>query len=478
MKNNVTRLLAFFLTVFMLISAVACSTPADTDQNSETLSQTEVGSSDETDYDPGIDVKDYDCEFIIGGVDLVQQNIYVENMEGDSLTDAIYERIINIQDHLGVTINSSGFIAAEEVSTVVLRTVMTGADEYQLVATHPYIGIPAIISSNCAYDLNELDAVNLDAPYWATEFMNEITINDHYYIGYNDFCLSVVNLIVFNKDMMEEYHIDAPYQTVIDQKWTVDKLLALVSNVAIDNGDNVWDDKDTYGLTGAGWVPLISMVTACDLKMIDKDDTGAYKVALSDNPDKLADFMLKIDEMYNGGYSYLWKSGGPKPNKIEFATGTSLFQLYHSRDLVLLRGEAINFGILPYPKYNEEQENYKSLNWNGLFIVPSSIKNPEMVGEVVELLGYYNQPVRIAFYEDLLGTKISNAPEDSLMLDYIWDSQATDVAVMTATAGGGLHDLLYLLPQLCMEGNLDKYSSKIKGISRSCQKALESFFDQ
>ena len=101
-----------------------------------------------------------------------------------------------------------------------------------------------------------------------------------------------------------------------------------------------------------------------------------------------------------------------------------------------------------------------------------------MVGEVVELLGYYNQPIRIAFYEDLLGTKISNAPEDSLMLDYIWDSQTTDVAVMTATAGGGLHDLLYLLPQLCMEGNLDKYSSKIKGISRSSQKALENFFDQ
>ena len=57
------------------------------------------------------------------------------------------------------------------------------------------------------YDIGMLESVNLEAPYWATELMEEIKVNDRYLIGYNDFCLADVKVLVFNKDLMKQYNL-------------------------------------------------------------------------------------------------------------------------------------------------------------------------------------------------------------------------------------------------------------------------------
>ena len=35
-----------------------------------------------------------------------------------------------------------------------------------------------------------------------------------------------------------------------------------------------------------------------------------------------------------------------------------------------------------------------------------------MVGDVIEMLAWYSEPVNTAFYETLLGSKVADAPED------------------------------------------------------------------
>ena len=74
---------------------------------------------------------------------------------------------------------------------------------------------------------------------------------------------------------------------------------------------------------------------------------------------------------------------------LKFAEGHSLFQLYSTTGLISLATEKIRFGVLPYPKFDEKQENYRSLNWNGLMGVPASVSkagNPQMVGEVLAVM--------------------------------------------------------------------------------------------
>ncbi len=479
MKFSPKRLLALLLVGIMTLSTVACATGTETD---ETKAAGETGAVTEatTEYKPDIEVKNYDCDFnfVASGSSVPRDVIAIEDMEdikaGD-LETAVYERGLKLKDHLGVTLvyqDAGDWIA---YATNVSKTVQAGEDAYQMVLTHVYQGVTELVTNNALYDIGELDSVNLDAPYWATELMEEIKVNDKYLIGYNDFCLSAVKIAVFNKDLMSQYNLTEPYDDVRNMTWTLDKLIEMASTVSADNGDGKWDEKDTYGISGWGWVPLISFVTSSDMKIVDRDDTDYFKLAYENNSEKMINLIDKIMAMYNADYSYFWKSTGG--TALNFADGTTLFQLIDSTALTDFRNEDIRFGILPYPTWDENQTEYKSLNWNGVFGVPGSIKNTEMVGDVLELMGYYTADVKVAYYEKLLGSKLAEAPDDAEMLDIIWNSQVSDVGLIACNSSGSMDALVYMIPKMCEAGR-NNFASYMRQQGKGAQRGLDKVFGQ
>lgn len=136
--------------------------------------------------------------------------------------------------------------------------------------------------------------------------------------------------------------------------------------------------------------------------------------------------------------------------------------------------------MLPYPKFDEKQENYRSLNWNGLMGVPASVSkagNPQMVGEVLELLGYYTGTVKTAYYELQLGAKVSEAQEDADMLDIIWKSLVSDIGLVCCNCSGSMDNLVYMLPMIC-ESPKKNFSSFMRSNKSSAQKGLDKVFKQ
>jgi hypothetical protein len=475
--NTLIRMLALLLCLFTLLGTVACGNAGDeTDTTAgENVSETEG----ETEYKPDIAVKDYgeDFNIVIGGT-YSRDHIAIEDMEdikaGD-LETAVYERGIKIKDHLGVNLvhqDAGDWIAyAANVS----KTVQAGDDSYQLVLTHVYQGLTDLVTSNALYDMGELDAINLNAPYWASDLMEEVKVEDKYLLGYNDFCLSAVKVVVFNKDLMKEYNMTEPYGDVRNKTWTLDKLISMASTVSADNGDGKWTEADTYGISGWGWVPLISLVTSSDMKIVDRNDVGDFVIAYENNSEKMINLIDKVMEMYNADYSYFWKSTGG--TALNFADGNSLFQLYDSGDLIKFREEDLRFGVLPYPLWDEQQTEYKSLNWNGMMGVPGAIKNPDMVGEVLELMGYYTADVKVAYYEKLLGTKLAEAPDDAEMLDIVWASQVSDVGIIACNSSGSMDALVYMLPKMCESGR-NNFASYMKSNGKGAQRGLDRVFKQ
>lgn len=476
-KTHLIRFLALFLSTLTVLSAVGCGTGETT---GETTAAADVAETEgETEYKPDIEVKNYDADFniVIGGT-FDKDTIAIEELEegqGGDLETAVYERGIKIKDHLGVNLVHQDAGDWLTYAANVSKTVQSGDDSYQLVLTHVYQGLTDLVTSGALYDMGELDAINLDAPYWASDLMEEVKIEDKYLLGYNDFCLSTVKVVVFNKDMMQTYNMTEPYGDVRNKTWTLDKLIEMASTVSADDGDGKWTEKDTYGISGWGWVPLISFVTSSDMKIVDCDETGYYSIAYEKNNEKMLALLDKIMDMYNADYSYFWKSTGG--TQLNFAEGNSLFQLYDSVGLVAFREEDIRFGVLPYPLYDESQTEYKSLNWNGMMGVPGAIRNPDMVGEVLELMGYYTADVKDAYYEKLLGTKLADAPDDAEMLDIIWDSQVSDVGLITCNCSSNMDNLVYLIPKICESGT-NNYTSYVKGNVRSAQRALDKVFKQ
>ncbi len=491
MKHSLfPRLLALVLAGLMLLSVAACATTDENPDPSESSTTGDTNPSDPgdtvaeteaaTEYVPDIEKKNYDCDFniVIGGTfdpDLIF--LTEEDSTGDSLDTAIYERGVKIEDQLGVTCqfqDAGDWIA---YSSTVARSVQAGDDDYQLVLTHVYQGVCDLITNNVLYDIGELEAVNLNAPYWAKDLMDDIQIDGKYLLGYNDMCLSDVNIIVFNKALQENFQVELPYDLVRDNKWTLDKMTAMASTVAVNNGDGAWTAEDTYGITGWGWVPLISLVTSSDINIVARNADDEYEIAYSWQNEKMLALIDKVFAMYDAEYSWFWKSTPADGTTVDFSAGTSLFQFMSSRSLTSFRDKDLRFGILPYPLWDEEQESYKTLNWNGLMGVPGSIKNPAMVGEVLELMAYYTAPVKYAYYENLLSAKLADAPDDVEMLNIIWATQITDVGIITANASTTMDEMVYMLPKMCEAGS-NTYTSYMKGKAKRAQDALDKVFKQ
>ncbi|MBE6653339.1 MAG: carbohydrate ABC transporter substrate-binding protein [Ruminococcaceae bacterium] len=477
MKYTRKKWIALILAGLMLLPLASCANGDTSDNPKDTATGTE--GEEDTGYKPDIERKDYDCDFVITGVgDVRDWALADEDSAGDPLEDAIYERSIKIKDHLGVTItelDAGDWIA---YAGNVLISIQAGDDDYQLVATSTYQGVVELMSSGAMYDFAEFEAVDLEAPYWAFEYMDGLTIQDKYYLGYNDFCLSNTFCMVLNKDLMAEYNLTEPYEDVRNKKWTLDKLTSYVSTVSRDNGDNIWDENDTYGITGWGWTDFIAFVQASDLRIVDRDEDDVYQIAYDMNQEKTLSLLDKVSKLYNADYGYFWTPFSEREGKtVSFGSGRTLIQTMNTSALPGLRGETVRFGVLPYPLYDERQEAYKNLNWNGNIMVPSSIRNPDMVGETIELLAYYTAPVKTAYFEDLLGSKLAEAPDDAEMLDIIWDSIVSDAGVITSNISDNAVDyFLYLVPKVVRDGT-GTYASYVKARLAVANKGLDKFFN-
>ncbi len=488
MKSAIIKVLCLLLTLCLLIPFASCGESNENPGN-ETAAGTkgEGGSNEaETVRKPYVEEADYNEEFVaLYCSDIFKKGYYFvdpENREeGNDLDDKIYEREIMVEEYLGVDIDSVDGGNYLEYTTQFKATVGSGDDSFQLLMTHPYMGISGLITAGYLLDMNELeDSLNLEADYWNYELMEDLSINDKMFLGYNDFCLSQVYLMVFNKEMYEPYAPTAGnlYDAVRNKEWTLDKM-ASVAALVEDSADN--PDRN-YGFTCFAWVPLCSFVTASDLKIADKDpETGMlYVCAAVQSTEKLSNLHEKVYTLCNADYSYVW---GPadmtKPTEaIGLTSNRVLLSIEGTFGLVNYKGEDIKTGVLPYPMYDTAQENYKHMNWNGVLAVSSVIKNEKMVGDVLEMLAYETKDVKVSFYETLLGSKVANAPEDAEMLDLIWSTTVSDLGLVFSDLSGNMDAMVYFIPRLVTNEDQIETASFLKSNARSANRALEKFYDK
>ena len=477
MNVSLKRLLALLLVAVMALSAVACAAGPETSET-QPSGDTGAGTEDETSYKPNIPEANYNTEFnFMNYSSILDHELFLvdESQRGDPMSDAVYERALVIKDQLGVTMVRLEAGDWKSYAAAVLRTVQSGDDAYQLVMTHGTTGAGTLVTANALYNYSDFEDVNLEAPYWNQSIMSQAMIGDRYLLGYGDFSLSHVHCLIFNKDMMDEYGITASYDLVDNQQWTLDRFIAMAATVSKDNGDGKWDDQDTYGLTGWCGTYMTSFLVAGGLNVIEKDESDdSYYLAYSKNIEKLSDMTDKLIALGNSNYAYL--EGIGVNEKVDFSNGTSLFQFYDAADLAILRDSSVRFGVLPFPKWNDAQDDYRCLSMNGMMCIPSSIKDPTMVGRVMELLNYHTAKVKVAFYEDLLGSKLAEAPDDARMLDVIWDHQVFEPALIAYDAGTTISDAFYFMSNQ-VKANKNTVSSSVSRMARGINKILEKFFN-
>ena len=94
-----------------------------------------------------------------------------------------------------------------------------------------------------------------------------------------------------------------------------------------------------------------------------------------------------------------------------------------------LRDFETDYGIIPYPKWDEKQEEYYTMVDGGHegIAIPVSVADPDFVGTITEALNAESYKRTIPVYYDIvLKTKGSRDEESVTMLDMIFDGRIFD----------------------------------------------------
>lgn len=439
------KILSAILLITLLSSIfIACgdssSGDIETEATTTSLSDetTAIEQIVETGDRPDIELTDYEgAEFKIlyPQWSLYNDYYFAEEANGEAMNDAIYERTAKIEEDLNINIvpYTVGYI--ETILTELRKTVLAGLDEYDLALTHCATDMTAYISDSLVLNWNDIPNIDMYKSYWNSSLKDTVESSGMLPFAANDFILPDVNTIFFNKNILSDLNLDDPYELVNGGKWTWDKLIEMSANASSDlNGDGVFDDNDQYGFVGEmGW-QFASITTGCDQYLIEIED-GTPVLAV--NTARMVSIIEKIHSMLNNGnIAFTWNySSAYDPNNngtppVDFNEGKALYYLVPLSLASRFRSMDVEFGILPMPKLNEAQENYISLNWAGFMCVPLTAGDVEFTGKVVELLGYYNSTiVKPAFYDILLGQKISRDEESMQMLDIVFNNAVYDLGV-------------------------------------------------
>ena len=194
----------------------------------------------------------------------------------------------------------------------------------------------------------------------------------------------------------------------------------IVSNAWIDeNSDGIVSDGDIVGFfantAGGGmdaWIPAMGISIT---KMVD-----GYPEITFYSEHTVAAFE-KLRGLYNNNPGTLNASA----TATKFVVGNQLFTMEYLNGGSKFRAMKDNYGVLPLPKFDAEQDDYYTTfdNAASLVVVLSTCNRTDLVGATLELMGAesYKQ-VTPAYFEICLQGKYSDAPEDAEMYDRIINS--------------------------------------------------------
>ncbi len=101
---------------------------------------------------------------------------FPEEMTGESLDDAAYMRIANVQNKLNVKIVNTYDEYGANIQDIVKQSIQAGDDAFDIVFTHCIFGIGDYATGNMLYNLDKLPNLNLENPWWNQEITDTFRI--------------------------------------------------------------------------------------------------------------------------------------------------------------------------------------------------------------------------------------------------------------------------------------------------------------
>ncbi len=355
---------------------------------------------------------------------------------GDNVNDEIYRRNMRIEQKYNCTITET---AVRNTVDGFRDLMMAGDDLYDIAMIYDE-SVASLYSEGLLLSWDVLPYVDTERSWWNQNANDVFTIKGKQFAAVGDFTLAMNSrgfVLIFNKDLMEEVQVEKnPYELVNANQWTSENFLNMAKLFTRDlNGDTVLDENDQWGAGGAVKQHYGALVTGAGVKYIEIGDDGNPYFSIPGN-ERATDVFEAIFNLHSGSDLYYLGTETDvhtvcKHTKEMFKSGQIAFTGTSTKAIANYRDMDYDIGIVPYPKFDENQEEYYVLTSGcGVATIPVTVSSDrfENISIIIDALSRDSQDGLMQTYREVvLKTKYSRDEDSANMLDIIFKSGTFDL---------------------------------------------------
>ncbi len=385
---------------------------------------------------------------------------YFAEQTGDIVDDALYARNTAVEERLNVKLNffeSPGSYDNREIFQSGVRTsVLAGDGAYDIVAGYS-LSTAALSVGGFLTNLLDTKYLDFSYPWWSDSLIDCLSIQDRLYFASGDISTNTLGnsfAILFNKKLMADYHLEAPYALVDSGKWTLDAFFDMAKDIYTDLNANDRKDKDDFFGVAACYTSFDNLYYSCGLNIVDRQPDGSLVISDDWGSEKTVELVGKLCDFFHVGNSAY--NDEEAVAKTIFHDGRAVFALANiNLACTTLRDVDFDYGILPTPKWDEAQEDYCNVAafTGAMYCIPTDAKDADLSSAVMEAMAmesYYT--LAPAFFETAMKVKYTSDDDTARMFDIIKGTIMYDFGRMFQNSG--------------LEGIPDGFRSAIRGNDR------------
>ena len=422
---------------------------------------------------------------------------YKETLE-TPVNSAKYERMATIQAKYGVGIeqfNKMKFGSSNGSGTgfkELKQSYDSSSYDYDMALVGTY-DVSTAAYSGYLTDLNseEMKYIDLTKSWWDQKANEMLMIDGKMFYTTGDISLTdniITNCIMFNKGLVLEsmQNMNNPYDMVKNNEWTWDNFSVEVRKVSDDlDGNQTMNQNDLYGLLTWNDAILASFSSGLQSVAVINDyneiELSVYTQKSVSVLNKYIDLIQSSDCVYN--YQVLKNSEWDTVRVAMFDNNQVAYSMTTFNTVPKHRNSETDFGILPFPKLDADQESYGHLvsAYHCQFVcVPYFVEDPERTSGIIEELAYDGKiSLTKAYYEQTLVGQYVRDDDSVEMLDIIFSSAVYDVGLYYQI--GGFKDSIMGMAKSkqntfanIYEGARETAKSEIEKINTTFQELLGS----